>query len=179
MASLVWKLYCLKQGYPVLGYLPVCRAILNWENGDITPPHVLSPSLPKQWVDEHGREDYTANVTVSLQLVHLELEGLRERVALRKDRDGEVLKSLEGDSTLNHRQRSILSRALRHPEAEFTIRYHRTNHGVVYATARADLLELVDKGYLTCEQAKRAFVFRPDPHIKSRLRSSGGARQEF
>ncbi len=178
MASIVWHLYCLKQGYPVLGYLPVCRAILHWENGDIRPPEVVARVLPEQWVDENGREDYTANVTISLQLVHLELKGLRERVALRRDRDGEVLGSLEDDSTLNHRQRSILSRALRHPEAEFTIRYHRTNHRVVYATARADLLELVDKGYLICEQSDRAFVFRPDPRIKSRLRSSGGDRRD-
>jgi Fic family protein len=178
MASLVWKLYCLKQGYPVLGYLPVCRAILNWENGETAPPAVLSPSLPEQWVDDQGREDYTPNVTISLQLVHLELQGLRERVALRKDRDGEVLGSLEEDSTLNHRQRSILSRALRHPEAEFTIRYHRTNHRVVYATARADLLELVGKGYLICEQANKAFIFRPDPDIKSRMRYADGDRQD-
>ena len=177
MASLVWRLYCLKQGYPVLGHLPVCRAILNWETGIIRPPDVISRSLPEQWVDGNGREDYTANVTISLQLVHVELRGLRERVALRKHRDSEVTDSLEEDSTLNHRQRSILSRALRHPEAEFTIRYHRTNHGVVYATARADLLELVEKGYLTCEHAKNAFVFRPDPHIKGRLRSVGGERR--
>jgi len=89
-----------------------------------------------------------------------------------------VLASLQNDPSLNHRQRSILSRAIRHPDAEFSISYHRTNYNVAYATARADLLALVEKGYLTQQKRQKAFVFSPHRDLQTRLRIEGGHQRE-
>lgn len=86
-----------------------------------------------------------------------------------RQRDESVLHALRSDPSLNHRQRSILGRATRHTDAEFSISYHRTNHNVAYATARADLLDLVDKGYLMQDTSQKVFVFRARPDLQSRL----------
>lgn len=50
--------------------------------------------------------------------------------------------------------------ALRHPGATFTIKYHQTNNAIAYATARRDLVELEQKGYLSFEVDGRTMVFK-------------------
>ena len=131
---------------------------------------MLCRELPERYVDERGREDYTASVTIAIHLLDYELQTLLGYIRLTKERDAAVLASFEDDKSLNHRQRSIIARALREPTAEFRIRHHRTNHRVAYATARADLLELVDKGYLDCERRSRAFIFVPSPSLRKASR---------
>ena len=46
-----------------------------------------------------------------------------------------MLRWMREDPSLNHRQRTMLRRALRLPDSEFRIGYHRTAHGIAYATA--------------------------------------------
>jgi hypothetical protein len=170
VASLVFSLYCLKHQYPAMGYLPFSRANQAWARGEIHPPSVLCHELPEAYVDERGREDNTPSVTIGIHLLDYELQTLLGYIRLTRERDAEVLASFEDDKSLNHRQRSIIARGLREPTAEFRIRHHRTNHRIAYATARADLLELVDKGYLVCERRNRAFVFVPSPNLQERPR---------
>ena len=101
---------------------------------------------------------------------HHELLALLNYTRLRKQTDERMLAALQNDPSLNHRQRSILSRAIQHPDADFSIGYHRINHNIAYATARADLLALVDKGYLVQQQRQKAFVFRAQRDLQTRLR---------
>jgi len=178
VASLLYRLYCLKHQYPVLAYLPFSRVLLDWEEGSIQPPRVIVGELPPQYVDENGDEDHTPSITLVLQLAHQEILELLNYTKMRKQRDERVLASLQNDPSLNHRQRSILSRAIRHPDAEFSISYHRTNYNVAYATARADLLALVEKGYLTQQKRQKAFVFSPHRDLQTRLRIEGGHQRE-
>ncbi|MCK4626973.1 MAG: Fic family protein, partial [Phycisphaerae bacterium] len=49
---------------------------------------------------------------------------------------------------LNHRQIALLSHALRHSDARYSIRSHQTSHNVANQTARSDLLNLTDRGLL-------------------------------
>ena len=75
---------------------------------------------------------------------------------------------------LNYRQRSILSRALVKPETEFRIREHQTANKVVYQTARADLLDLEERGYLRRVIRGKAYVFVPAENLAERLSGNGG-----
>lgn len=54
-----------------------------------------------------------------------------------------VEKKLRNAARFNHRQLALLGHALRHPTAEYTVKSHQRSHVVAYATARADLLDLV------------------------------------
>ena len=75
-----------------------------------------------------------------------------------------------GLTDLNHRQRSLLVEAMRHPGIEITIETHKRTFGVVTQTARTDLSDLVDRGYLQKGKAGRAFAFRPVPDLAERLK---------
>ena len=71
--------------------------------------------------------------------------------------------------------RAFLAHAIRHPDAGYTIRGHRTSHGVAYATARADLLQLAELGLLDRRLAgKKTNVFHPPPDLEDRIRSLPG-----
>jgi Fic family protein len=73
----------------------------------------------------------------------------------------------------NPRQRSLLSHALRHPNARYTIQTYRREQAVVYQTARADLLGLVEAGLLRKTQVGRAFHFEPAADLERKLERKG------
>lgn len=81
------------------------------------------------------------------------------------EKDERAYAILKNDLTLNYRQRSILERALRMPDATFYTRYHQKTHGIAYSTARKDLFSLANVGYLTCEREGKTNVFRAAPNI--------------
>ena len=60
---------------------------------------------------------------------------------------------------INQRQADILRQMMEHSDEYFTIREIEETHGVVYQTARADLLRLTELGYLKKEKRGREFMF--------------------
>ena len=83
-----------------------------------------------------------------------------------------VERILKDSTSLNHRQLALLAHALRHPDAGYAIREHRTSHGVAYATARADLLRLAELGLLDRRRiGKKASVFDTPPDLEARIRA--------
>ena len=84
----------------------------------------------------------------------------------------EQLRALERDvagmAELNHRQRKLIRHALRHPASPTRSRSHRQAHGVVYQTARTDLLDLEPRG----------LVSKTESRARLRLRPRGGPRRE-
>ena len=74
---------------------------------------------------------------------------------------------------LNHRQKALLTHALKHPGKGYRIEEHQKTHSVVYQTARADLLRLAELGLLEKIQERRAFVFVSPEDLSSRISKLG------
>ena len=167
VGRLAFRLYTQKMGIPVLGMLPISQVKLDWEDGKLGSS--LVSYGPAEYTAERQRQgtDLTDYATMSLQLALVALLDLNWKLHQLEREDGELRSLLQRDPEINHRQRSILGRALKTPDAEFRIAYHRTTHNVVYATARADLLELVDKGFLVMGKKGRAMVFYPREGLRS------------
>ena len=89
------------------------------------------------------------------------ISGIRETGATLRDR----LPGVE----LNERQTELLAEARAHPSRALTIDSHRRRSGVVYQTARTDLLRLAELGLLDQEKEGRAFVFRPTERLAALL----------
>ena len=174
----VLRLAALRAGVPVLGMLPLSRAKVRWLSAPTESEFLLSPPQHYQSVHPEDADDLTGLVTATLRLTLEALIDLSGALEAQAERDEALRTLLQSDPELNHRQRSILGRALRDPEAEFRISYHRDTHNVVYATARADLLELVDRGYLKMSERGRAFVFTPRANLHAYIETMQGQNME-
>jgi Fic family protein len=171
----LFRLYSARHGYPVLGYLPISSTYLAWTQGRMSSALVRFESLPTPRSASDTKGDYTADALTYLQLTVAALDELLMSIDHARRRDAQVRSALEHDIEVNYRQRSIISQALAESEIEFRIREHQTTHNVVYATARADLMDLVERGYLCQEQRGKAFVFLPTPDLIERLDNAAGS----
>jgi Fic family protein len=72
-------------------------------------------------------------------------------------------------SQLNHRQIALLTHALKQPGQKYLVEAHQRTHGVVYETARRDLLTLAELGLLIKSQAGRAFIFTAPRDLHTRI----------
>ena len=77
---------------------------------------------------------------------------------------------------LNHRQKALLTHALKHPGDEYRVDSHQKTHNVVYQTARTDLLDLASLGLLSKEKRGNAYVFLVPQDLAERIAAI--ARQE-
>jgi Fic family protein len=69
----------------------------------------------------------------------------------------------------NHRQIALLTHAVKHPDALYTVESHRNSHNIAYATARADLLDLSELGLLCSAMQGKRFVFTAPDDLQDRL----------
>ena len=124
---------------------------------------------------ETDSNDATYFVLFHLRVVQLaikELHAYLERKMLE-------LRGAEGllrRTQLNHRQLALISHALRHPGTEYTIESHRVSHDIVYQTARADLLDLANRGLLEKHVRGRKFGFYPPEGLGDRVRAAASVR---
>src|SRR3546814_21151877 len=106
-------------------------------------------------------------------VISAEVESLRGYIA-RKTRERNQAEALLRPGSglgadLNHRQRSLLLHAIRHPGSVYEIAGHQAAHRVTYPTARADLIGLVELNPVEQEKRGKAFVFTHDEGRAKRL----------
>lgn len=69
----------------------------------------------------------------------------------------------------NHRQVALLTHALKHADAVYTVESHRHSHAVAYATARADLLTLASAGLLRAGKRGKLLAFTVPGDLSTRV----------
>lgn len=160
-------LYALKLNLPVLNLLPSSLVKLEWDEGRILPPFVSFDRPSFETLRRRMPGDLTSMQTLVAQLTLIALRIVEHYVRVWENWDCELIKALKKDINLNERQRSILGKALRKPESEFTIRYHKNANNITYPTARSDFLELEEKGYLIRKQQGKTFIFVPSENLRN------------
>lgn len=169
-AAIAMKLLYLKAGLPVLVHVPIMKAQRDWMAGLYRPPLVSVET--KDCETLVGDEvDFTAYVDVYTKLVTIKIAEMEAEFNRIVKRDAELSHDLQGTFDINHRQRMLLQQALDNPEAAFKIEAHRTMSNIAYATARADLLGLVELGFLRKTRREHAFVFTVEPDLRRSLAS--------
>ena len=121
---------------------------------------------------ETDGNDLTYFIVHQIKVILRALEDLDAYIERKAAETREVERVLRRATDLNHRQLALLAHAIRHPDAAYTIREHRTSHAVAYATARADLLRLAALGLLDRHLVgRKTNVFLAPPDLKDRIRS--------
>ena len=118
---------------------------------------------------ETDANDLTYFLIYHLEVVRRAIGQLHDYVG-RKTKELQVLEGeLRGVAALNHRQRALIGHALRHPGHRYAIKSHQRSHGIVYQTARTDLLDLVEQELFTRGKVGRTLSFTPVGDLAERL----------
>ncbi|MCY4220614.1 MAG: Fic family protein [Thiotrichales bacterium] len=121
---------------------------------------------------ETDENDLTYFIVHQIEIILRALAEIESYIRNKIEQTREVERMLRRSTNLNHRQLALLAHAVRHADAEYTIRSHRTSHRVVYATARADLFQLAELNLLERRQiGRKTFVFRVPPNLHHRIQS--------
>ncbi len=139
--------------------------------------HVLRKA-PAQYVraylhSETDENDTTYFIIHQLEVIGKSITALHQYLdrTLKEQREtGRLLASSQRlRDQLNHRQIALLTHALKHPGERYLVEGHQRSHGVVYETARSDLMRLAKLGLLLKSQSGRAYVFKAPPDIRARI----------
>lgn len=121
---------------------------------------------------ETDENDLTYFILYHLDIVERAIREIHKYIAAKEKAVRATERLARASARFNHRQLALLSHALRNPDAEYTFTSHAVSHGVVYQTARTDLLELVDRGLLVSRKDGRTYVFSPPPDLDRSLRNA-------
>jgi len=174
--SLMRKIYFIRAGHPVFSLLPMSKLMLDWWDHKID--NSLLPSTPEQnwrtspYQSTHAGEpvDATSYIVTYIYFMHHALELVAQRVRELESRENHLRALVRSAHTLNYRQRDVLLVALEGQDREFRIADHQAVYQSAYATARADLLGLVNLGFMHMKQhGKKSFVFRTQPDFKQTI----------
>ena len=158
----------LRNGYRMFEFASVSRVIAA------APAQYARAFLHTETDDN----DLTYFILHQLETMLRAMADVESYVAKRIEQLRQVEETLKRSADLNQRQFALLAHAIRHPDAEYTIRSHRTSHAVAYATARADLFSLADLGFLERRRAgRRSYLFWPPRNLADRIRSAPRAKE--
>ena len=118
---------------------------------------------------ETDDNDLTYFVLYHLDLIRHAIDGVKRHLARKADEAARAAATFRAARHFNHRQVALLHHAIRHADARYTFRTHQTSHGVVYQTARTDLLDLAAGQLLTQSVRGRTNEFRPADDLARRL----------
>ena len=119
---------------------------------------------------ETDDNDLTYFLIYHLEIIQKAIDGLFRYVRRRGQELQSLDATLRGMADLNHRQRDLIQHALRHPGFAYTIKTHRASHGIVYQTARTDLMDLEKRGPDGQAKARQGLVFLPVQNLEEKLR---------
>ncbi len=121
--------------------------------------------------------DATYFVLHQLEVLQEAIEDLHAYLKRKAREVVEADRLLRGAEELNRRQQLLLAHAMRHPGGIYSIEGYVREYGVAYATGRADLLGLAQRGYLEQQREGRRFVFRVPSDLATRVRRDRGTAQ--
>lgn len=158
-ALFYWSM--LRQGYWLFEFVSISEILLK---------------APKQYAraflhTETDENDMTYFLIYQTDVICRAIESLHHYIE-RKSREWRSTEELlRNTSELNHRQQALIGHALRHPGMRYTVEGHRNSHGIVYETARRDLLELQRIGWLEVKKVGQAFMFSAPADLPERVQN--------
>jgi Fic family protein len=119
---------------------------------------------------ETDENDLTYFILYHLKVIRRAIEQLHEYIQRKTEQLRVVEATAHAVPMLNHRQRALLSHALRHTGHRYTVESHRMSHGVVHQTARRDLFGLAEKELLDAVKLGKKWYFTPVADLEGALK---------
>jgi Fic family protein len=152
--------YMLKRGYWAFEYLPISRIFLR------APIKYARAYL----YTETDGADLTYFIHYNLRVMVRAVRELHEYLEGQEQDLSQAAAWLESYPGLNSRQLLVVVSALKHKSRAYSIKQHQATHRVGYATARADMLGLEERGLFEKKQIGHKLIFSPHDNLKQLLK---------
>jgi Fic family protein len=156
-ALFYWSM--LRQGFWLFEFISISQIILK-------APIKYARAFLYTETDEN---DLTYFILYHLEVIRRAIEELHKYIRRKAEALQAVERELRGIGILNHRQRDLVSHALRHPYHRYTIKSHQISHNVVYQTSRLDLFDLENRGLLQSQKIGKTWHFTPAVDLEKKL----------
>ena len=157
-ARAIFYWYLISKGYWLVEYMSISRIIVK------APSQYAKAYL----YTEYDENDLTYFIDYNIKALDLALKSLQAYIQLKIKEKKDVLNSFKNEN-INERQAEILKNVLVDHLKSLTIQEIQNKFGVVYQTARTDLLGMVELGYLTEKKMGKKLVFFRADDLEARL----------
>lgn len=159
VARALFYFSALKDGYDAFAFISISRIIQK-------APAQYAYAFQFVETDEN---DMTYFIHHQLDVICKSIGELNQYIEKKQLQIDQIGRELRGLS-LNHRQLALLNHAANHPNHIYTIYSHQNSHGCAYATARADILNLVEFDLLEKIQIdKKSLAFAAPNDLGKRI----------
>ena len=156
-ALFYWSM--LRRGYWLAEYLSISRLLYRQRQ----------PYERAYLFVESDEQDATYFILQQLEVLSRSIEELKTYIQRKSLAYRKLRVSLHQSDELNHRQRALLDHALRKPRARYTHQSHASSHRISIKTARQDLLELVERGWLVTKRISKHIEYSPVENLDVKL----------
>lgn len=163
MARALYYFCMLRHGYEVAEFLSISGPIDK-------SPKAYYLAFAHSEADEG---DLTYFVLHQLEVMQAALDELLRHLQQRAESLKRLSALVATFDELNHRQRSLLEHAIRHPAQGQTIEGHATSHGVHYMTSRSDLADLSRRGLMVDRRLHKVKQYFPAPTLMCQTSPKG------
>lgn len=108
---------------------------------------------------ETDENDLTYFIISQTQVIRRAIKELHDYISRKTTEMREVESHMRALDLFNHRQVDLIRHAMKHPGQRYTIQGHSTSHSIVYQTARADLVDLRDRGIFDLTKRGKLMLF--------------------
>ena len=157
-ALLYWLL--LNKGYWLFEFVSVSRIMRQ-------APAKYARAYLHTETDEN---DLTYFILYNLRVMLRAIDSLHDYLEEKAKQMKKLQSMLQSSHGFNYRQRALLTNALQHPGAEYTVKSHQRSHNVALQTARSDLRGLEKNGLLMSRNEGKVIHFRPPRDLAKLLK---------
>ncbi|MFC1566800.1 Fic family protein [bacterium] len=150
--------YLIREGYKLFEYVSISE-IIKQSPGQYKRAYLNS---------ELDGGDITYFIYYHLKVINNCIHKLEEYV-IKKVKEHKQLENKIKRADFNYRQIDLLNHAIKHKDFTYTIKSHENSNSISWATARADLFDLVKKGLLIKKLRGKELVFFVSEEIEERL----------
>lgn len=155
--------YILKKGYWLTEYVSISKYFLE-----------SSTQYAKAYLHtEQDESDLTYFLLYHLKILRRAFNDLKTYITDKQRGIQSFSNAIQELRDLNIRQTMLLQHALRHPYHIYTIQKHKNSHGIMYETARKDLLGLEKEGFMEKIKKGKTFHFVLKKGFENKFKSIG------